>query len=592
MASTSPGCLPPPGPPVLVTLHLPPGWYRPGRSNPSGPRTWLHCVSRSQQHEPARRAPSCCRRSRTASRSRRWRRPAARGAASRSCWRGSAPRRASDLALEAAHARGVELLIGGEVFPYPAHTDYFASKVRPLLDGRRRFLGPVGFARKRRLLAAARCLLIPSLAPETSSLVGDGGRRFGHAGHRLPERRARRDRGAWAHRVPGRRVREMVPAIARAEEIDAENAAGSRGRASPSKTVTVCRYLGLTGPRGGFGVTELADIELITRRRRPGRARPGVGGALAPDALGHPFQSPAWLLDLVAPFGTGRPGSRSCAAAAVLRGCCRSICSWRAASGSCCRSASALPTTATHCEPGLPPASPDALFAPRSPRRSRTRDGLRTDRYSRRMRRLRGLHRPAGWRMARSDRPCPVLTGPATAPEPRPAIPARMLRKLRMNRHRADRAGGWRIQTATEATRLLAARRACAAARDALDLARRSRRARRSRAYAPFILKPHPRLLAMGVLRLQVLRIGHVIAAADPRPACRDGSPPFLSQRFRSRVRLPESGDDPAGAMIEQALPKDSRELHFLRGNEAYKYAWGGIDRTELAIRLTRLGSP
>ena len=34
-----------------------------------------------------------------------------------------------------------------------------------------RHLGPVGFARKRRLLSAARCLLVPSMAPETSSLV-------------------------------------------------------------------------------------------------------------------------------------------------------------------------------------------------------------------------------------------------------------------------------------------------------------------------------------------------------------------------------------------------------------------------------------
>ena len=33
------------------------------------------------------------------------------------------------------------------------------------------FSGPVGFARKRRLLTAARCLLVPSLAAETSSLV-------------------------------------------------------------------------------------------------------------------------------------------------------------------------------------------------------------------------------------------------------------------------------------------------------------------------------------------------------------------------------------------------------------------------------------
>ena len=34
-----------------------------------------------------------------------------------------------------------------------------------------RLVGPVGFARKRRLLTAARCLLVPSLAAETSSLV-------------------------------------------------------------------------------------------------------------------------------------------------------------------------------------------------------------------------------------------------------------------------------------------------------------------------------------------------------------------------------------------------------------------------------------
>ena len=34
-----------------------------------------------------------------------------------------------------------------------------------------RFIGPAGFARKRRLLSAARCLVVPSLAQETSSLV-------------------------------------------------------------------------------------------------------------------------------------------------------------------------------------------------------------------------------------------------------------------------------------------------------------------------------------------------------------------------------------------------------------------------------------
>ncbi|HEU4631431.1 MAG TPA: glycosyltransferase, partial [Gemmatimonadaceae bacterium] len=36
---------------------------------------------------------------------------------------------------------------------------------------RHRFIGPVSARRKRRLLAAARCVVIPSLVPETSSLV-------------------------------------------------------------------------------------------------------------------------------------------------------------------------------------------------------------------------------------------------------------------------------------------------------------------------------------------------------------------------------------------------------------------------------------
>ena len=41
----------------------------------------------------------------------------------------------------------------------------------PRLDARRRYLGPVGFLKKRQLLSRARCLLIPSLVAETSSLV-------------------------------------------------------------------------------------------------------------------------------------------------------------------------------------------------------------------------------------------------------------------------------------------------------------------------------------------------------------------------------------------------------------------------------------
>ncbi len=164
--------LPPPGPPALVTLHLPPSWYPAEALRPSRPGTWLHGVSASQhaallegRAEPllppvfngvpveALGAARHARRSFAL-------------ALGRVC-----PEKGQHLALEAARAAGVRLLIGGAVYPYEAHERYFAREVAPRLDRRRRFLGPVGFARKRRLLAAARCVLVPSTAPETSSLV-------------------------------------------------------------------------------------------------------------------------------------------------------------------------------------------------------------------------------------------------------------------------------------------------------------------------------------------------------------------------------------------------------------------------------------
>ena len=54
---------------------------------------------------------------------------------------------------------------------YPDHQRYFAAQVAPRLDRERRYIGPVGYRGKRRLLASAACLVIGSQVPETSSLV-------------------------------------------------------------------------------------------------------------------------------------------------------------------------------------------------------------------------------------------------------------------------------------------------------------------------------------------------------------------------------------------------------------------------------------
>jgi glycosyltransferase involved in cell wall biosynthesis len=154
--------------PTLITLHLPAGFYKPA-ALATRPNAWFHCVSATQQRrfpplstmldpipngvpvEPLR--------------ARHARRDFAL-ALGRVC-----PEKGFHLALDAARLAGTPLLIAGQVFPYDAHRRYFSAKIRPLLGPRARFLGPIGFARKRRLLTAARCLLVPSLVPETSSLV-------------------------------------------------------------------------------------------------------------------------------------------------------------------------------------------------------------------------------------------------------------------------------------------------------------------------------------------------------------------------------------------------------------------------------------
>jgi glycosyltransferase involved in cell wall biosynthesis len=161
--------LPAPGVPALVTLHLPPGWYRPEVFQLDRPRTYLHCVSAAQRRAcppgavllpeiengvPADRLAVPVRKRNFAL------------ALGRIC-----PEKGFHIAIDASVRAGIPLLLAGEVFPYEAHVRYFQKEIVPRLGRPCRFMGPVGLKRKRRLLSAARCLLVPSLAPETSSLV-------------------------------------------------------------------------------------------------------------------------------------------------------------------------------------------------------------------------------------------------------------------------------------------------------------------------------------------------------------------------------------------------------------------------------------
>lgn len=160
--------LPPPGAPVLATLHLPLDCYRQGDLRPRRERTFFNGVSRHQfartssvtelvaAIENGVEVPP-------ASSARKSSFVLAMG---RIC-----PEKGFHLALDAAKAAGVPMVLAGQVFSYPEHRRYFDEAIRPRLDRSRRWIGPVSGRHKWRLLQRARCLLAPSLVAETASLV-------------------------------------------------------------------------------------------------------------------------------------------------------------------------------------------------------------------------------------------------------------------------------------------------------------------------------------------------------------------------------------------------------------------------------------
>ncbi len=161
--------LPKAGVPVLVTLHLPYEFYAPGSWEVTRPDTWFNCVSSAQR----RNFPAIAGMLPEVENGIDVDRLPARHARRRFalCLGRICPEKGFEHAIDAAERAGIPLMIGGQVFSYQAHLQYFADKIRPRLGPDIRFLGPIGWRRKRRFLNAARCLLVPSLAAETSSLV-------------------------------------------------------------------------------------------------------------------------------------------------------------------------------------------------------------------------------------------------------------------------------------------------------------------------------------------------------------------------------------------------------------------------------------
>ena len=78
------------------------------------------------------------------------------------------------LAIQAAQRAGLPLVLAGQIYPFSHHQEYFEREIAPHLEAPGtsvRFIDSPTADQKRTLLLAARAVLVPSLAEETSSLI-------------------------------------------------------------------------------------------------------------------------------------------------------------------------------------------------------------------------------------------------------------------------------------------------------------------------------------------------------------------------------------------------------------------------------------
>ena len=293
-----------------------------------------------------------------------------------------------------------------------------------------------------------------------------------------------------------------------------------------------------------------------------------------------PFQSTAWLLPWWGAFGTGQPRVAVLRVAGVLVGL---LPMYLLEEGT---ERKLLPIgvgLTDYCDALIDPAAPPdaaALLLHAALARAEA-DGVTSCTLPDLppAAALLGAGPKPGWReVALAEVPCPVLR--VTDP-----VPAGQLRNLRQSRHRAARAGGWHSDWAGDAAegwRSLAG----------MHRARWTALGQSGGVLAdPAVLAFHdaavPRLAAAGLLRMQVLRIGGRIAAVY-HTLVAPGALYFYLSGFEAAEAASSPGTLLLGAIIERAAAEGVEELHFLRGGEAYKYAWGAADR----MNRTRLLRP
>ena len=180
---------------------------------------------------------------------------------------------------------------------------------------------------------------------------------------------------------------------------------------------------------------------------------------------------------------------------------------------------------------------------------------------------------PVGWLAERVESdPCPVLT--IDPSDPLAAVPDGKRRDIRQYRHRAERAGGWRVETDATGDALPGLKAWHTARHPGLD----------PRIWA-FHSLAAPALLELTLARIYVLRVGkqvvagyYVLLAPGRMLFYLGGFNPDFAVLSPSTILMAE--------IIALAAAEGRTELHFLRGNEPYKYAWGARDRRNMQILL------
>ncbi len=558
-------------PPAVATLHLPPGWYPPEVFALPSRGVLLQCVSDSQRRacpdgaEIGAVIPNGVPLDALVPGRRQRRR--ALVTLGRVC-----PEKGFHHALAAARSAGASLLIAGQVFGYEAHERYFRDEVLPRLDRRRRFIGPVGLQRKRRLLAGARALLVPSLAPETSSLVAMEALACGtpviafRAGA-LPE--------VVEHGVTGFLVddaRQMAAAIDRLDELDPAECRLAAERRFSAALMTD-RYLALYARLKGRAAVSNARETSLKHTSRPEELealRPAWLELWQQDPRATPFVHPDWVLPWCRHFGR-----QDIEAFSVWRGDrlvgLAPMEVWPEENG---RLLKLLGSGISDQLDVLTAPEHDAEVRASLLARFQQSDG----RWDVCLLEPLGDDSPwAGDGRARRLDVSPTLALPSRVEELASLVPPRLLSNVRAARRRLERTAPLRS--------------AVASARDVdgwmsalfeLHRARWRQRGEDGVFEEPCVLAFHRdvsrRLAEASLLRLHALFHGERLFAV------------LYALAAHGRVHYYLSGFDPAyekyspgslivAAAIEEAITRGERVFDFLRGAEPYKYAWGARDR-------------